>query len=332
MSSTGQSLTFYNHFLSKNNCMKNFHILIVLLLSIAFLSSCGGKKEVKNENTTTSGYIKIAVDQTMQKVIQNEIDVFEGLYPAKIEPVYTTETEAIELLKKDSVRLIVTARKLTEGEMIFFEEKKFQPKNVRIAIDGIALIIHPQNPDSIINVENVKKILTGEYTKWSEIYPGSKLGKIQVVFDNTKSSTVRYAIDLICRDKPISQNLSALELNEEVVDYVSKSPAALGFIGVNLISDDADTTAIDFTKKIQVMRVSREDKADRYNSVQPYQYYIYTHQYPFVRDIYFIVNDPRGELPRGFSRFVASDKGQRIIKRSGLLPSTMPISTVHIKD
>ena len=135
MSSTGQSLTFYNHFLSKNNCMKNFHILIVLLLSIAFLSSCGGKKEVKNENTTTSGYIKIAVDQTMQKVIQNEIDVFEGLYPAKIEPVYTTETEAIELLKKDSVRLIVTARKLTEGEMIFFEEKKFQPKNVRIAID-----------------------------------------------------------------------------------------------------------------------------------------------------------------------------------------------------
>ena len=145
--------------------MKNFHILIVLLLSIAFLSSCGGKKEVKNENTTTSGYIKIAVDQTMQKVIQNEIDVFEGLYPAKIEPIYTTETEAIELLKKDSVRLIVTARKLTEGEMIFFEEKKFQPKNVRIAIDGIALIIHPQNPDSIINVENVKKILTGEYTK-----------------------------------------------------------------------------------------------------------------------------------------------------------------------
>ena len=228
--------------------MKNFHFIIVLLLSMAFFSSCGGKKEVKNENTTTSGYIKIAVDQTMQKVIQNEIDVFEGLYPAKIEPIYTTETEAIELLKKDSVRLIVTARKLTEGEMIFFEEKKFQPKNVRIAIDGIALIIHPQNPDSIINVENVKKILTGEYTQWKEIFPGSKLGKIQVVFDNTKSSTVRYAIDSICRDKPISQNLSALELNEEVVDYVSKSPAALGFIGVNLISDDADTTAIDFTK------------------------------------------------------------------------------------
>lgn len=36
----------------------------------------------------------------MQKWIQNEIDVFEGLYPAKIEPVYTTETEAIELLKR----------------------------------------------------------------------------------------------------------------------------------------------------------------------------------------------------------------------------------------
>jgi len=312
--------------------MRNLSLIIVAIFSIFLISSCVKAKKDKNENTMTSGYIKIAVDQTMQKVIQNEIDVFEGLYPAKIEPIFTTETEAIELLKKDSVRLIVTARKLSEGEMNYFLDKKFQPKNVRIAIDGIALIIHPQNPDSIISADNVKKILTGEYTQWKEIFPGSKLGKIQVVFDNAKSSTVRYAIDSICRDKPISQNLSALELNEEVVDYVSKSPGALGFIGVNLISDDADTTAIDFTKKIQVMRVSREDLADRYNSVQPYQYYIYTHEYPFVRDIYFIVNDPRGELPKGFSRFVSSDKGQRIIKRSGLLPSTMPISTVHITD
>ncbi|MBP1637503.1 MAG: phosphate transporter substrate-binding protein [Bacteroidetes bacterium] len=311
--------------------MKKISFLSVLFLSLIFFASCT-KKENKDGNTSNSGFIKIAVDQTMQHVIQNEIDVFEGLYPAKIKPIYTTETEAIELLKKDSVRLIVTARKLSDAEMNYFLDKKFQPKNVRVAIDGVALIINPQNPDSIINVESVKKILTGEVSQWKQIYPGSKLGKIQVVFDNTKSSIVRYAIDSICRDKPISQNLSALELNEQVVDYVSKTPGSMGFIGVNLISDDADTSAIDFTKKIQVMRVSREDKPDRFNSVQPYQYYIYTHQYPFVRDIYMIVNDPRGELPKGFSRFVSSDKGQRIIRRAGLLPSTMPISTVQIRE
>ena len=311
--------------------MKKISFLSVLFLSLIFFASCT-KKGNKDGNTSNSGFIKIAVDQTMQHVIQNEIDVFEGLYPAKIKPIYTTETEAIELLKKDSVRLIVTARKLSDAEMNYFLDKKFQPKNVRVAIDGVALIINPQNPDSIINVESVKKILTGEVSQWKQIYPGSKLGKIQVVFDNTKSSIVRYAIDSICRDKPISQNLSALELNEQVVDYVSKTPGSMGFIGVNLISDDADTSAIDFTKKIQVMRVSREDKPDRFNSVQPYQYYIYTHQYPFVRDIYMIVNDPRGELPKGFSRFVSSDKGQRIIRRAGLLPSTMPISTVQIRE
>jgi len=311
--------------------MKKIYILYLLFFFLFISASCG-KKEKKSENTMHSGTTTIAVDQTLQKVLQNEIDVFEGLYPATIKSIYTTETNAIELLKKDSVRLAVTARRLTAAEKDYFLQRKFQPVEVRIAIDGIALIINNSNPDSIINVQNIKRILTGEVTQWKQLYPNSKLGKIQVVFDNTKSSTVRYAVDSICRDKPLSKDLSALELNEQVVDYVAKVPNSVGLIGVNLISDDADTTAIDFSKKIQVMRVSREDNPDRFNSVQPYQYYLYNNQYPLKREIFIIINDPRGELPKGFTRFVSSDKGQRIIRRAGLLPSTMPISTVHITE
>ena len=104
----------------------------------------------------------------------------------------------------------------------------------------------------------------------------------------------------------------------------------MGLIGVNHISDENDSTVIEFTKKIRVMRVSYEDAANAENSVQPYQYYLYNGQYPFRREIFILLNDPRGELPKGFSRFISSDQGQRIIKRTGLLPSTMPIQTVKI--
>lgn len=277
-----------------------------------------------------SGYIKIAVDQTVQNVIQQQIDVFEGLYPVDIEPIYTTEQEAVELLKNDSVRLAVTARKFTEAEVSYFNSKTFQPEAVRIAIDGVAVITNPANRDSVISARDMKRILTGEVTQWNQIFPGSKLGKIQVVFDNTNSSIVRYANDSICRDIPLSKELNALELNEEVVEHVAKVPSAMGLIGVNHISDENDSTVIEFTKKIRVMRVSYEDAANTENSVQPYQYYLYNGQYPFRREIFILLNDPRGELPKGFSRFISSDQGQRIIKRTGLLPSTMPIQTVKI--
>lgn len=310
--------------------MKKIFFISVTLLLAVLLVACGKQKSTESKNTMRSGYIKIAVDQTVQNVIQQQIDVFEGLYPVDIEPIYTTEQEAVELLKNDSVRLAVTARKFTEAEVSYFNSKTFQPEAVRIAIDGVAVITNPANRDSVISARDMKRILTGEVTQWNQIFPGSKLGKIQVVFDNTNSSIVRYANDSICRDIPLSKELNALELNEEVVEHVAKVPSAMGLIGVNHISDENDSTVIEFTKKIRVMRVSYEDAANTENSVQPYQYYLYNGQYPFRREIFILLNDPRGELPKGFSRFISSDQGQRIIKRTGLLPSTMPIQTVKI--
>lgn len=302
---------------------------IFFFLSIFIWVSCNQTKE---GNTMKSGYIKIAVDQTIAPTIQAVIDVFESENEAIIEPIYTSEREAIKLLMDDTVRLAISARRLTTAETIYFNERKYQPEEIRIALDAIALIVNPSNPDSIINVQNLKRILTGEVTKWNEIYPDSKLGDIQVIFDNTNSSIVRYANDSICRDKPLSTNLNALNLNEDVVEYVAKHPNTLGLIGVNLISDPNDSTVVEMTKKVQVMRVTWDEHPNRNNAVQPYQYYIYTGKYPFIREIFVLLNDPRGELPKGFTRFLTSDRGQRIMLRSGLLPSVMPLNSVKITD
>lgn len=312
--------------------MRKNNVIVLISFLVLLTVSCGQKKTAGNQNTLTSGYIKIAVDQTLQSVIQQEIDVFEGLYPVDINPIFTTEQEAVELLKLDSVRFAVTARKFTPSELDYFHKKTFQPEAVRIAIDGIAIITHPSNKDSVISVRDMQKILTGEIARWDQIFPGSILGNIQVVFDNSKSSIVRYANDSICRDKLLSNSLNALTLNEEVVEHVAKVPNAMGLIGVNHISDENDSTVIEFTRKIRVMRVSYDDVATATNSVQPYQYYLYTGEYPFRREIFVLLNDPRGELPKGFTRFISSDQGQRIIKRTGLLPSTMPIQAVKIVD
>ncbi len=307
-------------------------ISIALLFIIVLLSACSKKNE-KQQNTLRSGTIKVAIDQTMQNLFEELIYVFEAKYvEAKIEPIFTTEQEAVDLLMKDSVRFAVTARSFTPAEWKYFRKKTFQPEAIRIAIDGIAIINNPANSDTIISMKNLRKILTGEITHWKEIYPKSRLGKIQVIFDNTQSSIVRYANDSICKNKPLSSKLNALEKNEEVVKFVARNKGAMGIIGVNTISNDKDSTVVEFTKKINVMRVSHYDITDFSNSYQPYQYYLYTGQYPLCREIYILLNDPRGELPLGFTRFVSGQIGQRIIKKTGLLPSVMPVNTVNIKD
>lgn len=300
---------------------------------LTLLSACQGKPKDSRTDTYTSGVIAIAADESFRPIVQEEIDVFEGLTPlAGIVPRYVTEVEAVNLLLKDSLRLAITSRRLTPEEMNSFNSRKFFPQEIKIAIDGLALITNPNNPDSLITVNELRSILTGETKRWKELYPSSRLGDIRLVFDNKNSSTVRFAADSICKGVPLSSDLKALETNREVIDYVARTPDAIGIIGVNWLSDRNDSTGLSFSREVRLMSVSAAAKATPQNSFKPYQAYLYYGDYPLTRCIYALLNDPRSALPWGFASFLASDRGQRIILKSGLVPATQPVRVVNVKD
>lgn len=300
---------------------------------LALLSACQGKPKDSRTDTYTSGVIAIAADESFRPIVQEEIDVFEGLTPlAGIVPRYVTEVEAVNLLLKDSLRLAITSRRLTPEEMNSFNSRKFFPQEIKIAIDGLALITNPNNPDSLITVNELRSILTGETKRWKELYPSSRLGDIRLVFDNKNSSTVRFAADSICKGAPLSSDLKALKTNREVIDYVARTPNAIGIIGVNWLSDRNDSTGLSFSREVRLMSVSAAAEATPQNSFKPYQAYLYYGDYPLTRSIYALLNDPRSALPWGFASFLASDRGQRIILKSGLVPATQPVRVVNVKD
>ena len=171
-----------------------------LLVLLTLLSACQSKPKDGQTDTYTSGVIAIAADESFQPIVQEEIDVFEGLFPlAGIVPRYVTEVDAVNLLLKDSLRLAITSRRLTPEEMNSFNSRKFFPQEIKIATDGLALITHLGNPDSLISVKDICRILTGDAKQWKDIYPASRLGDISLVFDNKNSSTVRFAVDSICK-------------------------------------------------------------------------------------------------------------------------------------
>jgi phosphate transport system substrate-binding protein len=311
--------------------MKRFAIFPFLILLL--LVGCKNKSRDALTDTMTSGVIKIAVDENFEPIIQEEIEVFEALTPmAGIVPIYCSEVDAVNYLLKDSVRLAITTRELSSQEMESFHSRKFFPRSIKLAIDGIALIVNNQNPDSLISVSQLEKILTGEITDWKELYPASRLGKLQLVFDNPNSSTVRFAMDSICKGKPLYEELKAQKTNSEVINYVARTPGAIGVIGVNWLGNPRDTTNLSFNDRIRVMAVSRAKIAIPENSFKPYQAYLATGSYPLSRNVYILLNDPRGALPSGLTAFLTGARGQRIILKSGLVPATEPVRIVNVKD
>ena len=272
--------------------------LILYFLCLYTLSACTSSQKKGKEETLYSGKISIAVDESFKPIMEEELQVYQALTPeAVITPIYCSEVEAVNLLLKDSVRLAITNRRLTEEELISFHTRKFFPESVRMALSGVALITHRDNPDSLITVKDFRRIATGEITNWKELNPNSKLERMQVVFDNPNSGTVHYVIDSICQGKPLSTSLKAQKSNEEVINYVATTPEAIGVIGANWVGNKADTTRLSFNQKVRVMAVSSSVNATSENSYRPYQAYLALKKYPLTHDVYILINDPKGALP-----------------------------------
>lgn len=304
---------------------------------MAGFCSCGHKNKSGRTDTYSSGAISFASDESFSPIIDEERSLFEALYPlAKLTPIYTSESEAINLLLQGKVSMAVTARDFKPAELQSLKDRKQFPISVRIGYDGLALIQNTANTDSCISVKDIKKILTGEVTHWNQIYPGSDKGEITVVFDNRRSSTVHYVEDSILGGKPItSPNVFAVNKTADVVTYVEKHKGAIGIIGSNWLNDQRDSTNLTFRKEVRPMAVSKLDVANVRNSWKPYQYYFYNGNYPFVRTIYILLNDTHMGLPTGFKNFIISqDRGQIVILKAGLLPAygNLTVRNIHVTD
>jgi phosphate transport system substrate-binding protein len=300
--------------------------LLMLVLGMALLSACKKNAKTRERDTVTSGFIKISVDESLKPLFETEIDTFTGIYPeAKITARYTSEDVAIQDVLKDSSRIAIVTRPLTKEELEIFKKEKLLAFQTIVAKEAVALILHHENPDSVFSVNDVKAIVDGKMSAWDQVNPKSKLGKIEVVLDNPQSGIVRYLKDSISNVAKLPSYFYGVNSNKEVIDYVAKKPNAIGLIGVSWISDGDDPSVSQFLKIIRVASISKDSTA-----VRPYQAYIANHQYPFRRYVYIISREARAGLGSGFTAFVAGEKGQRIILKSGLVPATVPLRIVEI--
>lgn len=301
-----------------------FYIFVGLILASTCFSSCEEKpRKGGRTDTATSGAITFASDESFSPIIDEEREAFEFMYKdAKLTPLYMDEFTAVDRFMKDSIELIITSRNMSPKQMENMRNRDLRPKTYPLAYDGLALIVNKENTDTCITVNDVKRILLGEVTKWNEIYPNSKRGEIILAFDNKHSSTVKFCEDSILGGKAVSTaNAFAVKKSKEVVEYVEKTPNAIGIIGSNYLNDNRDSTNTTFIKNVNVMAVSKEDVATEANSWKPYQYYLYTGHYAFIRTIYAWVNDPYNGLPWSFAQYMANPRtGQLIFHRSALLP------------
>lgn len=257
----------------------------------------------------------ILVDETVYPPIEGMARVFKSQYKrAHLDVTPDSEQHISKLLLSDSARLAVLSRQLNEEEAAWFSERNINVRVTEVAYDGIALITNRESRDTVIETNALRDMLTGK----SEHRP-------ILVFDSPTSGLIRYIGEMVQADS--ISGIYALNSTPEVLEFISRTPDAIGFIGVSWLYD-ADPKNRSYIDRIRLMGVGDPETG----FYRPTQNDIAEGMYPFTRKIYFINGQGSVGLGMGFASFAAGDIGQRIILQAGLVPITFPKREIRIRQ
>jgi phosphate transport system substrate-binding protein len=290
--------------------MRRLSQILLTLCTTWVLTSCNDGGSNAPTDTPTSGTLNISADETFRPVIEEQMRVFDSAFPdAHVTVQYKSEEECVKDFTEGKTRFILVTRTLTAPELARCEQKSIVPDSLSLARDGIAVIVNPTSADTLMDLARLRGILNGV----------SKEG-YTAVFDNNGSSTVRFATQSILGGGALGAGVYAAGSGPDVVDYVSKNPKAVGFIGMGYISDSMTGQ---FLTNIKVARI-RNDSLGTF--LKPDKAYLALRTYPLYRTVYYIHSETYRGLGNGVAKFLRGERGQLIFNRAFLFPLRMNVT------
>ena len=167
-----------------------------------------------------------------------------------------------------------------------------------IAMDGICVIVHPQNSLSALTKEQLKGIFTGKTTDWSQL--GGNTGKIIAVSRDSSSGTFEAFNELALEKARVRPDALMQASNQAVVAAVAQTPGAIGYVGLGYLSEKVKGLIVD--------------------GVEPSTKTVLSGKYPLSRPLFMYTSGkPKGRVKQ-FLDFIKSAEGQRLVQEEGFVP------------
>lgn len=184
------------------------------------------------------------------------------------------------------------------------EEKEKYPDLIQkeIAIDGIAIITHKDNPILSMTLGQVRSVYDGNITNWKDL--GGKDAKIVVVGRDSASGTRDFFHEKVMENTDFVQTQLEKNSNGAVKQTIEQTPGAIGYVGLGYLDDTINAVPIKTESKIVVPSIETvKDKS-----------------YPIARPLIMLTKGEPTGLASKFFIFLASPEGAAIITEEGCVP------------
>ena len=278
--------------------MKMIRFESMAMLVLLIFLGCSEPSE-----TPTKGNLFAGVDESVYPLMEKEKDAFQSKYPdSKIKFEKITLHDGIMNFINGRYKMFISSRKLNKDESDFINSQKLNIRTFKFCFEGIAVIGSKKCQLNKIKLEDLREILSSKLNSYTAVLPGTNSG----VYIYIKDSLMTRAKQLIA---------DTVGSEENVIREIIRSKNKIGFVGLNTIQDSSDL-------KILKIGITNYPEIDYY---QPHPGYFLNDIYPLSRTIYIFLNEMGIGLASGFTTYLTSYEGQKIVLSQNLAPAAVPV-------
>lgn len=216
----------------------------------------------------------------------------------------------ISALFNNTCDIAEVSREMKESEIKLAESKGFEPNKIIVALDGLAVVVHPDNNISELTIDQLADIYTGKIKNWKEV--GGNDAKIVLLSREVNSGTHVYFKEHVLRHgktdnkEEFSPEALLLPSSQAIADEVSQNQDAIGYYGMGYI-----------TEKEKALKIAKDKTSP---AIAPTMENVTSGAYPISRPlIMYFKGEPQG-LVKSFIDYVLSSVGQDVVKKLDFVP------------
>jgi phosphate transport system substrate-binding protein len=295
----------------KTFTIANIILLIVLIITVSGCSWGAGEVSAADEAAGPQRAIQNKGSDTLVNLALAWAEQYREIDPSvSIAVTGGGSGTGIASLINGTVDIANASRKMKENEIAEAQANGIDPIEFTVAIDALAIVVHPDNPVDKLTIGQLSDIFTGRITNWKEV--GGNDAPIILLSRETNSGTHVYFLEEVIRkgekdNKDIfAPQTLLMPSSVGITSEVQRNPNAIGYDGLGYVTEHEKVIAVAKDSHSPYVLPTVETGADG--------------SYPIARGLYmYTAGEPSGVIAE-YLGWIRGPEGQAIVAELGFVP------------
>jgi len=280
-------------------------LAVALLVVTGFATGCG-REDTSSPGSADSGTLTIKGSDTMVHLVTAWVEDYMEAHPNTLISVTGGGSgTGIAAMINGTTGLCMASREVKSREQEQARAQGITFHEMTVARDGIAVVVHPQNPVSDLTMDQLRQIFNGTLRNWNQV--GGPDQSIQVLSRESNSGTYVFFNEQVLEKDDYGREVRLMPSSAAIVQSTSQDHWSIGYVGLGYAEGAA----------VKVIAV-KQDAAGP--AVHPSLDTVRDGSYPIARPLYLYTNGEPTGLTKAVVDFALSEGGQRIVQETGYIP------------